>query len=284
MSCCISINNITIDISEAELVGIFCHIIDIFGDQLTNPLFNVEVSFIKDGVLLPKFPEKSWTLYQKLCAIKIFCDSLKFLREGDQKGELSVMPIGINKSMQKYYLHECDFEGFIIGYDNLLSILRINSEIHYPENYRDHFVPDINLISQCKLVTTNRENRNFVMKIPCYLWDLPIYEIKYNEQITVDLINLFLRDCTDYDHQLLFNNNYYLRILIYQDKPDADRYCYGYLRKISDCTFDSHKNALKSISKDRLPCEIVFAKRGYFYHFPILEWNHKYVDHIVAID
>lgn len=281
MTCCININRITIDISEAELVGIFCHIIDIFGDHLTDPLFNVEVSYVRDGILLPKFKEKSWTLYSKLCAIKSYCDSLKFFRDG--KDKLTVVPVGVDKLPQTYYLQNNIIDDFMIGYNNLLIILRIDAQIDY-SNYHDHFVPDFDLISQCELVIKNKENRNFLMKIPCYLWDIPMYKDKYNEQITVDLINLFLRDCHDYDHQLLFNSNYFLKILIYQDKPDADRYCYIYLQKIDRCTFDSHKNALKSIPKDRLPCEIQFANRGYFFHFPLLEWNNKYVEHIMTFD
>jgi hypothetical protein len=51
MACCININHITIDISETELLGIFCHIFDIFGDHLTDPLFNVEVAYVRDGKL-----------------------------------------------------------------------------------------------------------------------------------------------------------------------------------------------------------------------------------------
>lgn len=280
MTCCININNITIDISEVELVGIFCHIIDIFGERLTDPLFNVEVGRVKNGILLPKFQEESWTLYQKLCSIKSYCDSLKFQDE-ERKCELIVTPIGICKSPQKYYLEDKLIDKFILGYDNILRILQADTRTVYSDAYRDHFAPDFKLISQCQLVTKNKNNRIFTMKIPCYLWDLPIYKNKYNEQISVDLINLFLRDCDGYDHQLLFTGIYYLRIFVYQDHPDSDRYCYMYLRKISDCTFDSHKTALLSVPLVRLSCEVNFATRGYFYHFPILEWNNKYVDHII---
>lgn len=279
MSCLIGINRISLTIPEAELVGIFCHIIDIFGDQLSNHLFNVEISYINNGTLLPKFPERSWTLYQKLSAIKSYCDSLKYNKDEGSRS-LTVIPIGIDKLPQKYYLKEEYENDFILGYDLLTNILRVNHEPIEYLNYQDHFEPDFILISQCKL----NKQRNYVINLPCYLWDLPMYTDKYNEQITVDLINLFLRDCHDYDHQLLFNGNTYLRIMCYQDRPDADRYCYIYIRKIAHCTFDSHKKSLSSIPKDKLPCEINFANDGYFYHFPLLEWDNKYVNHIKQFD
>lgn len=283
MTCRIGINQVSLIIPEAELVGIFCHIIDIFGTDTRNPLFNVEVSYIINGTLLPIFIEKSWTLYGKLCAIKSYCDSLKF--EKDNTGKLTVIPIGIDKSPQTYYLKNEYINDFMIGYGHLLHILQIDPQpLQPPENYHDHFIPDDNLISQCQLIPKNKRDKNYNLNLPCYLWELPMYVNKYNEQITVDLINLFLRDCHDYDHQLLFNSNHYLRIIVRQDKPDADRYCYIYLRPISCCTFDSHKYALKSIPTSRLPCEIDFGHSAYFFHFPIIEWNNKYVEHIMTFD
>lgn len=290
MSCCIQINKITYEISEAELVGIFCSIFDCFGENLSDSMFNVEISYIKGGKLLPKFLTISWTLYNKLCSIKNYCSSLKMPKDNHEI--LTVIPFTNKKNNDKgnneqiYYLENQYIEDFITGYSNLFEYLRVEKAyIIDKNNYVDQFIPDNEMIHLCKLVTKNKNNRNFIMDIPCYLWDLPMYSADmYTEQLIINLINLFLKDCDTYNHQLLLANNHFLKISICQDNQDSKRYCYAHIQDINRCTFDSHKKSLKSISKTKLACEIIFSKRGFFFEFPIIEWINKYVYHVIQFD
>ena len=178
------------------------------------------------------------------------------------------------------------WNGFMAGYTSLASFLVEYDERYViNEDYKDDWPADSVFLDNSKLVIDKEFNkRNFVMSVPCYLWDLEVNSerdaMTYKEQEISNFVNLFLRDCTVQDYQLMKSREYYLRIFQYQDKPQSDRYCYMYLRKIDDCTFESHKKSLRSVSVDYRACEINYSQRGYFYEFPLVEWNGQCVKHV----
>ena len=73
MTCLCTINGILLEISEAEIIGILCSIIDTF-DYLP---FDVDVSHIKNPFIFPKFDNISWTLKNKYTKAKTFRNSQK---------------------------------------------------------------------------------------------------------------------------------------------------------------------------------------------------------------
>ena len=100
------------------------------------------------------------------------------------------------------------------------------------------------------------------------------------------LIKTFLRDCSEDDHKLLMKRETYLRFLFYQDSQDSEPYLYGYLRKISDCSFESHKKILLNIDKNYLPFEITFATYAQFLLVCLKEWESKDINenNIIMLD
>lgn len=201
-----------------------------------------------------------------------------------------VIPIGGNFQRQLYYLSPNCYDGFMVCYCRLISILNY-SEIDDDTSTEEHHEPkidwiaDIDYINKTKFISGPSDNiknkRNFQLGIPCYLWDLPILNDEiYMEQNVSNSVNLFLTKCTEKDHLLVLGKKHYLRILQYQDNPTSDRYVYMYLREIETCTFESHKLALKTVPKDKLACEICSSKRGFFFEFPSKECNEKNVVHI----
>jgi len=294
MSCLCAVNGIILNISEPEFIGILCSIIDTFDCNLSinNLPFDVEVSYIKFAILFPRFNDVSWTFKNKYNEIITFYNDIKI--NNPLYKRLEIMPIGnIEFTTKTYYLPEKFVDGFMIGYSNLGFLLngKPTSETVDP-NYRDDWKPDLTYINKTKFIGGPDHKfvntRNFQMKIPTYLWDLPVDSIidttMYTEQLVSNLINLFLSKCSDKDHQLLMNGNHYLRFLQYQDKPTSDRYVYGYLQAIDNCTFESHKHTLRSGPKNKLSCEVIFGERGFFYEFPMEEWKNKDVCHIIEFE
>lgn len=293
MNCCYTINGKIFETSEAEFIGILCSILDTF---LHDVPFDVEVSCVKDCILLPELP-RSWTLKNKLTEITTFCDKL---RQTVGPTGIEVIPLG-NKDFKPkmYYIPENFIHGFMIGYAALLSLSKefASSSNEGGANHNDTAIldyecswePDQIFINKSKFVSGPDDKiinkRYFIMNIPCYLWDLPVDPINdmdtYMEQIIVNFVNLFLSKCSQSDHELLMLKNHYLRIFQYQDKPDSDRYVYMRLQSIDDCTFKSHIESLRSVPKDRLPCELNYTKRGYFFEFPVSEWKSKRINHIM---
>lgn len=282
MDCSITLRKLTIDITESNLIGICCRLFDTFGFTKEDLPCDIEISFHKINELLPDLT-KSYTLYQKLNEIKQYCSSLKEVKS--KCNEITANPN--TKFRQTYYLPlTIVYSEFMQSYEDILYILDMTQEetTPYGDNlfYKSDWGPTD--LTKCKLVRNPNENventKSFQLKVPCYLWDLPIEDYSYKEQEVSNMINLFLRDCFDEDHKLLLGNNYYLRIMPYQDNPNSERYVYMYLRNIDMCTYDSHKLALRSLGKDRLPCEINYPSRGYFFSFPVDQWKSKYVNDI----
>ena len=274
------------DIDECYFMGLLCAALDTFKDDLP---FDIEVSSTKNCKLIPKYDTISWTLKTKLSEIKIICDKLK-QKTGSSYLEVFPVPTG---DPQTYYLPKQMLDGFMLGYVSLSSILtehdqENDSQENDNENFKDDWPVDPSFLNSSKFVAGPDDEyvneRNFAMTIPCYLWDLEVNPTKdattFMEQTVSNMINLFLRDCSDRDHELMKTGEYYLRIFQYQDKKNADRYCYMYLRKIDDCTFQSHKDSLTSVEKSLRACEINYVRTGYFYEFPLTEWNKKCVSHL----
>ena len=158
--------------------------------------------------------------------------------------------------------------------------------------YKDDFSPDLKFLSKSVLKHSPKDGicrkTRLGLSVPAYVWDMPrMKEDSFHEQITSNMISLFLRDCSDDDHQRLINSQSYLRIFLYQDAPDSNPYSYSYIRNIEECTYPSHKFSLTEIKKlpgNLLPCEINFGNQGFFYYFTRKEWMTKSVDHLSSYD
>jgi hypothetical protein len=285
MTCCININKITYDITEAEIIGIFCAIFDCFGENLGDPIFNIEVHHTTSPTLLPKFKSKTWTLFDKLYTIKNFCSSLK-IKDNDKS---EITPTFHNKNTvkeleQTYYLDTKDIANFMTGYSNLFNYLRVESNYIIDKNDTKHqCIPNNELIYHCKLDTTNKKDRKFKIDEYHYTWELPMYQDNYIRQVTANLVNVFLRDCDDYHRQILLTSNHYLRIHVYQDKAESNRYCYGYVKPIDSSIFDDYINIPRSIPQNKLLCKIILSATEYYFEIPIIEWINKYVYHVIPV-
>lgn len=67
------------------------------------------------------------------------------------------------------------------------------------------------------------------------------------EQLTIDLIALFLRDCSDQDHQHLIDTESYLRFMLCCNTPEQYPYAYGYIRDIKNCVIENQKTSIISM-------------------------------------
>lgn len=112
----------------------------------------------------------------------------------------------------------------------------------------------------------------------CYTWERPVNNDPI-EQLVVNLIMLFLKECTEDDHTMLLDEETYLRLWLYQD---GSPYVCAYIRSIKECTYPSHKIALLRArhSGEFLPCEISSSEVGYFFAVPRHHWENKEVTFI----
>lgn len=294
------------DISEAELIGILCKMVD--NIVKCQPIVDIEISITKEPTLIPTSLGRSFTLLQKMQDIVNFCQKLH--EPNGTQVRLEVTPVysdGRSSQDTAYYIPENFFTDFMGGYMlmNNIFLNSSNSEEESEEDdidYKDDWTPNSEFLGRCLLVNTPRDpintSRNFGLTISSYLWDLPkISSIPqassidlaktagiYQEQLAANLIGLFLRDCSEEDHVLLMSGDTFLRFMLHQDEPDnlphSHPYVHGYVRSISECTYPSHQAALRSCPKDFLPCEICYNDRGFFYKFPLAEWQLKDMKHI----
>lgn len=308
MSCVLTINKWSINVSESFLIGLFCSMFDTYGTNKNDFPCDVEISLFKDTISLPNFECRSWSLFKKFELIRDYCDSLKFVKESRNNTVLiNKSPTNSDKANKIiYYLPKViDIIDFKKSYQSTIDILDdlIQNEklTENCELLKNNWKPNQLVLDQAKLIQKpvnsvnpiNKVNqienkRNFKLNVPCYLWDLPQINCDYKEEDVSTLVNLFLRDCLKSDHDLLMDHDNYLRFMIYQDKPCSDRYVYAYIRKISDCTFESHKSSLRSVvlntNLKNLVCEVSYAQRGYFFSFPMDQWKNKFVDEINIVD
>jgi hypothetical protein len=283
------------EVSEAYLVGTLCGMVSLFG---TEPIFDIEVSMFSKPNLLPTELTKSWTLRGN---IQLIYNFYKTLGTGIGTVYLQAHAIFSSKiaSPQKYYLAEKYHGEFMSGYVDINGLIKTYVEspnINYadePEiDYKDDWSPDSKFLENSTLVTVPSDGVNKIklqgLKIAAYVWDLPKITNTHQEQLTANLVGLFLRDCSNEDHIRLMDKKSYLRFHLYQDGPDTlPQYCpyvYGYIRHIDDCTYQSHKDILYSIPHDKLPCEINISKTGFFYIIASEEWKDKSIKHIERID
>lgn len=113
-----------------------------------------------------------------------------------------------------------------------------------------YFLPNKEFMTKstfvCKSDDNYINNRKFTMKVPCYLWDLPVDDILDKEMCLEEqastYINMYLKQCSKDDSALLINKTHYLRVMQYQDGPNANRYCYMYVRDINNCTYENNNN------------------------------------------
>lgn len=273
--------NITIDnekksISEHQLCGMLCCMVSIFKQ---SPLFEINISTNNPYKILPKSFKMNWSLSDKYQEVKEFCQNLQ---KNIGTEYIEIIPLYNTKSgpSVKYNIDPIHTNDFGFGYMSIANMIRdiINQE------YTSHFPANIEFLNNCKLVDSN----NVKMKTPTYVWNLPKITNIPSEQLTSNLINLFLRNCSEGDHKLLMIGKYYLRFFLYQDTPDtlpnSYPYVHAYIRAINECTFNHHKETLLSISNDELPCEVNYVSRGFFFTFPYKEWLYKNVENIYMID
>lgn len=297
------------DIPEYDLIGMICAATSIFNGAIKSKLpFDIEVSLTKKPEILPIEWGRSWTYNNKYSDIMKFCDKLQTEITDSYVGVIPIFcePTQNNRPEVRYYLpksRESDFDlksednndhciEFIRGYNYLNSaildalnddIIYITEEVENPE-YKDDWSTDKNYLNLCKLSNTPNDGvittRVHGLSVPSYIWDIPKINEIYQEQLAANLLGLFLRDCSEEHHQYLLNKKSYLRFYLYQDAPDSYPYVYAYIRQIDNCTYQSHKNSLNSIEKDKLPCEVNLATKGYFWKFPVDEWKTKSIQHI----
>lgn len=270
--------------NENELLGCICSYISLL--TVFQDIPDVEIS---KSIKFTKLPNDIISIRQSIDSLNVLYNNLQHV----DKEYIEIIPLDERLTPKKFNIDpKC--EDFMMGYYELAPMINEYynmGEIDY-SLYNDEFPPDYKLLNTIKLIGTpikplplENKNYNFHLKIPAYLWTFTQNPINtYFEQITSNLINLFIRDCSDEDHKLLLTKEYYLRFLQYQDGPNTSRYAYGYLRKISDCTYTSHKDILKLCPLNMLPCEINTASNGYFYRFPVDEWINKKVIHVQIFD
>lgn len=281
MSCRCLINGSILELSEAELLGILCSIIDTFN---ISPQFDVEVLYTKSCTFISQL----WTLKTNLTDIVSLCQKLKHPAVYEC---VKVFPLGSIKAVPiNYYLPKNLLNDFKIGYSKLSSLLSMVIDANYVI-YNNYWPADRDFLSKTTFISGPGDNiqntRKFQMIIPSYLWELPIDSRKdasiYIEQSTSNLINLFLTKCSSKDHELLVLGNHYIRIFIYQDNPHSDRYCYISIRELDSIIYQNHKITTKSCSNDHRLCEINYSQKAFLFEIPLREWNTKSIRHIEDI-
>lgn len=143
------------------------------------------------------------------------------------------------------------------------------------------------LSSTIKLLVTPKDpilkNKNFQATFPAYCWDLfnNITACFEGDILTMLLIHYYLQVCTDTEDGQLLNNTHYLRFDFYQDSPQSDSYCYGFIKKINDCSGDcsgDYRKLLDKYPKDKILCEYIINKRGFFIYIDKQAWINKKVE------
>lgn len=283
----ISIFNHWSEVSEPHLCGILCCMVHMFKDK---PLFDIEVSFAgRKKELLPKSFPKCWTLSTQIQNVIEYCENLQ------KNGDPPMTVVSVDSGTLSYNIRGEDRPEFMLGFlsmDKFIKAVLENETCEEVEEENDggvsEFAADSIFLSQSTLKKTVRDEpdltRTHKLSVPAFLWDLPKITNIYQEQLASNLIALFLRDCSDDEHQKLIKKKSYLRFHLYQDEsdglPDSRPYVYGYIRNIDICTFKSHREALTSIPIDELPCEVNLSTNAFFWRFPVNEWLNKSVQHV----
>lgn len=276
-------------VSEYELAGMLCFMDTIFGVQ--HPL-NIEVSLDEQSTLFPPKWGRSFNSAKQAVEIRAWSLELQQPKPGPY---LQVDPIP-HRSSWTFYLD--NHEEFMRGYMNMSSITqRFIQTLHnkkqdqdnkqqepaIAEDYKSEWEADPIFLSQAKLIAQPGEVINKPRQLPpiFYVWDLPGTGV-YMEQTVVNLVMLFVKECTEADHKMLMDQESYLNLKLYQDTPDGSPYVCAYIRLIDDCTYPSHKLLLSKAreSKKFYPCEINYVNTGYFFEFPRDHWEKKQITFI----
>lgn len=287
----ICVNGNWTTITEPALVGILCSVTAACG---SSPPFDVEVSMLHTPTILPISLGRSWTLLKEISKVIEFCENLE---RKQCRNYIEVVPVGVNfhNWSKKYYFDSDDIDDFIWGFILMNQFILnppISNKCKLPPSYKNNWTPDINFLKDSVLSATPKDGVNadriHGLTVPAYIWDIPKISHIYQEQLVVNMIGLFLRDCSQEDHLRLLNKTSYLRFFLYQDEPDflthSHPYVNAYIRDIDNCTFDSHIKTLKDIPKDKLPCEVNYSTRGFFWQFSLEEWTKKSIKHIELVD
>jgi hypothetical protein len=285
--------NFNEEISEANLLGMICFMYDTFD---LRPVLDIEISLTRRPTYFPEELGKSFTLVANLDIIKGVHSKLRTVDSKLTKLEIQAIygkdnpNTESNKTLTYFFVKKEDSDDFIAGYlrmSGLVKGLLLREQEEQEEQvgeYKDEWKLDPEFIKTAKLIAKPGENvteKNFLLGVPSYCWEIPSRQT-YMEQTAVDLLSLYLKNCTDEEHMMLIEKPTYLRFLLYQDTADGNPYVYGYIREIDDCTYPSQRQVLTLARTrgDLLPCEISFAKRGFFYDFSVTEWKNKVIEHI----
>lgn len=112
----------------------------------------------------------------------------------------------------------------------------------------------------------------FGIKVNAYCYDLTLGSQFVNYTVIfIDLLNHYLKNCTDDEHINLLNGRKYLRFMLHQNDPYSDPYAYGYLRNINTCS-EEHQSVLNSCPDNYLPAEMNMLDRGFFLFIDKRKW------------
>lgn len=130
-------------------------------------------------------------------------------------------------------------------------------------------------------VTEKTKDLNFHQKEPAYCWFYPRnFTFLPEREWIAAVIQNYATECTELEQSRLTESKnpdecVYLRFMMFQDSEEGTPYVYGYLRKISSCTFSSHKKVLQDCPSDCVPVEVNLATCGLFIYLRTDAWKRK---------
>ena len=280
----IEINQIKMQVSEERLIGMFCAIINTHGLTPEHDISVIRTMDSKNTEYLKNF-ENKFTMKHNYKQILELCNNLQQSTESDCS-YVELFSKNDSEKGYKYYISEDISEEFTKGYFWYKRYNELFEGSGTKISEIDHYVSESTLVRTPGTKSNIDPKYEMALKVPAYLWDIPKIDHIPEKILVSYLIALFLRDCSLIDYKKLENNKTYLRFMMYQDSDtESDPYVYAYIRDIDNCTFSSHKNILLSCPVDKLPCEVNLGiSRGFFYMFPIDEWNNKSVMSIIRLD
>ena len=266
-----------------QLAGMLCYLSNTF--DLQQPL-NLEVSMLPNPKLIPRELGCSWNSIEKQAEIKEWNLKLQEFRPVQCFSVIPLFASGNPGPEIIYYLN--NFEEFMSSYVLMGSLIKQflaepeeEEEVLIDTEYKADWSLDPVFVKASTLVTKPGEKHNKPRQLPdfVYIWDIPSTLGIYAEQMAVNLVSLFLKECTPAEHIRFVEEPTYLRFFLYKDSPEGVSYITAYIRPISDCTYRSHKLALTEVRKNRdfLPCEINYPHGGRFFEFPRDQWVNKVI-------
>jgi hypothetical protein len=141
-------------------------------------------------------------------------------------------------------------------------------------------------------VTEKTKDLNFHQKEPAYCWIYPRnFSLLAEKEWIPAVIQNYATECTELEQSHLIKRKnpdecVYLRFMMFQDSEEGIPYVYGYLRKISNCTFSSHKEVLQNCPFDCVPVEVNLATYGLFIYLRTDAWKSKKISNkdITVVD